>query len=566
MTLYASMGIGGGTNPGSYAETTTAQFTGSFVQTIAASNQVQLGSNHSNFAGSRFESTTAQFTGSLFATLNPAGSNAIYNSGAVNTVNGSEFATSGTDFDGTFYNTERSGGTIINTTTSAGSGMSAISGTATTTDDNWGSTSFLSQSFKCTVTGSARGMSYRITKGGLYSAAGSMLVFGLASNPSGAFLTSGVHNGDGYVGTANRDLPFSAGYPLVSGTEYYWRWEQAVYGAGDLANQWLFGEDRTAPVSLSGWFNSASAGWTNLTDLANFAWSDWIIYGDSGTAPFNTVGSYLHLFAVAGSYWDIGSLIWHSTSGASEIVQAQVRTAGSNAAFGTFSSYTAGSVIVLGSTNIGSVEMMFQLSGPTTSSPLLDDLNLGWSVGAATFVNAGSYEQTFAVGNGSFYNVGSLIWNATSGASQLVTAQYRLAGSNAAFGAYSSFSAGSVTVINGSNIGSVGVLFLLSGPSTSTPSLDNWQVDFNDVEQYFTNGSYVVTRDLSGTSSTTKNIDGFIWHSGGTGPLSVDYRFSNNLSTFTSYTNDTTGSVDLSNITYRYIQLRFNLSGNGAVL
>ena len=76
----------------------------------------------------------------------------------------------------------------------------------------------------------------------------------------------------------------------------------------------------------------------------------------------------------------------------------------------------------------------------------------------------------------------------------------------------------------------------------------------------------MATLDLSGTTAEDKKVNGIVWHSGGTGPISVDYRFSNDLVAFTSFINDTTGSVVLSNQTYRYAQLRFNLSGNGTAL
>ena len=92
--------------------------------------------------------------------------------------------------------------------------------------------------------------------------------------------------------------------------------------------------------------------------------------------------------------------------------------------------------------------------------------------------------------------------------------------------------------------------------------------DFNNGSGMglYRTGSYVITKDLGGGAGLTKHVQGFVYTSGGLGPLTADYRLSNDLTTWTNYVNDATGSISLTNNFYRYLQVRFNLSGNGAVV
>lgn len=159
--------------------------------------------------------------------------------------------------------------------------------------------------------------------------------------------------------------------------------------------------------------------------------------------------------------------------------------------------YYNGSLLVNGSAAAaGSVNVMLQLGDQggllRTLSGLMDDVRVyntaltAAQVGSiftesnevGSYLGVGSYLTTRAWTAGSFYDTGSLIWNATSGTNEFVQAQYRVAGSNAGFGVFSSLNAGSNLVIGSSNIGSVQALFLLSGTRDTTPTLNNWQVDY----------------------------------------------------------------------------------------
>lgn len=426
MTLYASLNIGGGENAGSVAQTTTAQFTGSVFNTTAANNQVEL-------------SQISIFSGSVFST-------------------------SGTDFTGSFYNTTKSGGGIINTSSPGSAAVNLYDGSKDNSN-NFGGNDRMAEGIPCIFTGSVRGVELYCSKGNSYNITGNMINVGIATSVSGAFIADVWFNGDNLptfaTGQSYQAMTFTTVAPLISGTLYYLRWDTSGQ-LGHASDQWRWTYDSTAPSYAGSWWTSTDSGaWVSAAVDEDFK-----IYQDSGAGVFVTVGSYMQTFAVAGSYWNVGSLVWHATSGADQTVQAQYSTCASGGAFGAFSAFTAGSVVVINESNIGSVNMMFLVSGTTSSSPVFDDLLL----------------------------------------------------------------------------------------------------DYNGYATYQTNGSYLATLDLSGTTAEDKKVNGIVWHSGGTGPISVDYRFSNDLVAFTSFINDTTGSVVLSNQTYRYAQLRFNLSGNGTAL
>src|SRR3990167_2397952 len=83
MTTYATMTVGGGTNAGSTAQTTNAQFTGSFFNTQASGNYVRLTELSANFNGSFLETATADFTGSLFGTATADFTGSTFNVSAI---------------------------------------------------------------------------------------------------------------------------------------------------------------------------------------------------------------------------------------------------------------------------------------------------------------------------------------------------------------------------------------------------------------------------------------------------------------------------------------------------
>ncbi len=428
MTTYSTMYVGGGTNPTTYAETATADFTGSKFNVEASGNYVRLTQYAVGFTGS-------------------------------------EFATSGTDFDGTFYSTEKSGGGIINSTSPGSANILSYDGSKDNSN-NYGGNDRIAQAIKATFTGSVVGVECYCSQGNSYSAAGSMFQVGIATNISGAFIAFGWFNGADLNtfagGQIYEYLAFTTKAPLTSGTTYYIRWETSGQ-LGHATDQWRWTIDTTSPAYADGayWSSTDSGAWAENTGVD----LNWKLWQESG-GTYATTGSYLHTFSINGSYW----------------------------------------------------------------------------------------------------NIGSINWQATSGANELVAVQYRTAGSNAAFSAWSSYSTANAVVINGSNIGSVQMIFLTSGPTTSTPILDQFNLDYNLVGSYATNGSYLITKDLSGLGGGGERhqMQGIIWNSGGVGPISVDYRFSNDGSSWTGYSGNSTGSFALpTNTFYRYVQLRFNLSGTG---
>lgn len=621
MTTYATMTVGGGTNAGSTAQTTNAQFTGSFFNTQASGNYVRLTELSANFNGSFLETATADFTGSLFGTTNPTGSNAIYLSGTTG-FTGSLFETATADFTGSTFNVSAISNALQLSSDPLFSGLIAYwklnESSGTTVGVN-----VINTQQNCVL---ASGAFFDTTTKKIGAAS-----LNLDGTNDYAFVPAGSVDGVfNFVGSVFSVSLWAYPYALPASNE---QWGLVTYFTQASTNGWVFDlwNDGTKYIrsnmlaggqaivqtaktlTLNEWSHLAftrtsngscliyhngsllvNAAQTTAGSTNNQLWiggqlglarffsgliDDVRIYNRTvpaveigsiftqalETGSYIGIGSYLTTRTWnAGSFYNVGSLIWNSTSGTNEIVQAQYRVAPSGAGFGAFSSLNTGSALVIGSSNCGSVQALFLLSGPLDTSPTVNNWQIDYYTDNS-YTGVGSYLETRSWNAGSYFSVGSIIWNATSGADQLVHVQYRTAGSNAAFGAFSSASTGSVVVVNGSNIGSVQVLFTLSGPATSTPSLDNWLLDYNSVASYNTIGSYLATLDLSGTTSEEKTINGIVWHSGGTGPISVDYRFSDDLVSFTGYLNDTTGSVSLVAQNYRYAQLRFNLSGTGAV-
>lgn len=586
---------------GSFFETTTAQFTGSRFGVVNSSDQLALsGTVTAGVNGSFFETNDADFTGSKFGVK--ASGNSIMRSG-LEWYTGSllgwwKFNDSGI----TFVDSSANGNTATIDTGVAFSGGFFGSGVFTSGGASDGlhinhSVSINPTGTKLTIAAWAHPKSFssnsyiiaKPPKSGIsLTAIWRQYALGFNSDKARFSLVSGTTEG-----LSAWDL-----IPNFAVTPGSWHRIVGVYDTAATGSEMKLYVDgvlkgfNSGPPAIGSYGGSTlyigKPGYSdydegfhgNIDDLRmyNVPWSQDDVTNDYNAGlgrdnhpgnTFGVVGSYLvtkHFGT--NDFRNVGSLIWNMTSGTNEFVKTQVRLAPSGQTFGNWSTLTTASPVQIGSTNIGSIQVLFLVSGVLAtleSSPRLNDWNINHtSASSEERVTIGSYLATKNMPNGSFYNVGSLVWNMTSGTDESVFAQYRTAGSNTAFGAWSSLSRGGVQTINGSNIGSVQTLFLLSGPGTSTPEVTDWNVNFNSTESYRAEGSYLITQDLGGGVGSFRHPVGVVWHSGGTGPVSLDYRYSNDLTTFTGFSGDSTGSFTVpENISYRYVQLLFHLSGTG---